>query len=53
MGLDCEGERGCKEDTQREEDGLCLQAGQARIDHQQAGNLRLTRCFNQTKMCKK
>ena len=42
MGLDCEGGRGCKEDTQREEDGLCLQAAQARIDHQPAGNLRFS-----------
>jgi len=52
MGLDCEGEHDCKEDTQLEEDGFCLQAAQAHIDPLQAGNLRSTGCFNQTKMSK-
>jgi len=50
MGLDCEGEHGRKEDTQlEEEDGFCLQAGQAHIDPQQADNLRSAECFNQNK----
>lgn len=40
MGLDCEAERGRKEDTQLAADGLlCHQVAQERIDHPQVGSL--------------